>query len=129
MRPTRLLPIVLTLGLATAGLTLMSTSGLAREELRRVHRPGAVHVDQEYDVTGLTIPLEEIHELLPKDAIPSLVDPKLESVAEASEWLVADDRIIVVTVGDETVGAPLKILNSHEIANLEIGGEPVAATY
>ena len=37
--------------------------------------------------------------------------------------------MIDITIGDESVAVPIKILNFHEIANLTIAGEPVAATY
>lgn len=37
-----------------------------------VRRPGSVDLDNEYDLANLTIPKDEIHTLLPRDAIPSL---------------------------------------------------------
>lgn len=94
----------------------------------RVRRPRAVKVDEEYDVSGLTLPLEEIHELLPRDAIASLTDPKLEDAA-AADWMGPADRVIDVTIGTESVAVPFRILNFHEIANLTVGGEAIAATY
>jgi hypothetical protein len=96
---------------------------------RRVVRPGAVILEEEYDLAGLLLPREEIHALLPRDAIPALTDPKLETLAEAGEWLSADDRVLAVTVGSESVAVPFRVLNWHEIANLTVGGEPLAATY
>ncbi|MBL4698796.1 MAG: DUF3179 domain-containing protein [Phycisphaerales bacterium] len=94
----------------------------------QVSRPGSVDVDTEYNLDGLLIPRGEIHTLLPRDAIPSLTDPDLVELSQA-DWLNDDDRIIDVTVGDESVAVPLKILNFHEVANMTIGGDPVAATY
>jgi len=102
-----------------------------------------------YDMSNLQIPENEIHTLLPKDAIPALTDPKMESVSEAGRrrnpdfdedksesgepltrgWLTPDARIIVVEVNDEVVGVPFGILDFHEVANMTVGGEPVAATY
>ena len=95
---------------------------------QRTRRPGAVQVAKVYDVANATIPLDEVHELLPRDAIPALTDPKLERVSEA-EWLPTIERVIEVVVNGEAVAAPLMILNYHEIANMTIGGEPVAITY
>lgn len=94
----------------------------------QVNRPGSVDIESEYDTSGATIPLDEVHTLLPRDAIPALTDPKLITIGEAS-YLSGDDRVMAVTVGGETVGVPIKILNFHEVANMTIGGEPVAATY
>ena len=97
-------------------------------DFRQVRRPGSVDLDREYALANLRIPKDQIHTLLPRDAIPALTDPKLEPATEAG-WLPDDARIIVVTVGKETVGVPLRILDWHEVVNLTIGGEPVAATY
>lgn len=94
----------------------------------RVRRPRAVDVTKEYDVSGLTLPLDEIHELLPRDAIASLTNPKLEKAVLAT-WMKPEDRVLDVTIGGESVAVPFRILNFHEIANLVVGGEPVAATY
>ena len=97
-------------------------------EFQKVRRPNAVRVEEEYDVTGLTLPIGEIHELLPRDAIASLTDPELESVADAV-WMGLADRVIDVTISGESVAVPFRILNFHEIANMTVGGEPIAATY
>jgi Protein of unknown function (DUF3179) len=94
----------------------------------RVTRSGSVDLEATYNLDNLQIPLGEIHTLLPKDAIPSLTDPKMESVASSS-WLDDSDRVIDVTVNDESVAVPLKILNFHEVSNMIVGGKPVAATY
>ena len=94
----------------------------------RVQRSGAVDLHAEYDLTGLTIPEGEIHTLLPRDAIPSLTDPKREAAAGA-DWIPPDGRVIVVRIGKETVGVPIAVVNWHEIVNMEVGGVPVAVTY
>ncbi len=93
-----------------------------------VRRPGSVDLDMEYDLANLKIPMDEIHTLLPRDAIPSLTDPQLESASDA-DWLGEDARVIAVTINGESVACPLRILNFHEVINITVGGEPVAATY
>ncbi len=105
-----------------------ATSDSERAAFRQVRRPGSVDIAKEYNLQDLRIPKDQIHTLLPRDAIPALTDPKLEPVAEAT-WLPDDARIIAVTVGDETLGVPLRVLDWHEIVNVTIGGEPVAVTY
>ena len=98
------------------------------EAWRRVQYEGSVDIRKEYDLTGLLVPEEEIHTLLERDAIPALTDPKLEA-AVAVDWLDDEDRVIVIDIEGEVVAAPLLILNYHEIVNLTVGGEPVAATF
>ena len=98
-------------------------------DFERTERPGSVDIALEYDISELAIPEQEIHTLLPRDAIPALVEPITESVDSASEWLDPSARVIVVQNGGETYAAPIAILNYHEIVNTTVGGEPVAITY
>lgn len=98
------------------------------DSFHRVRREGAVVIREEYDTSDLRIPVGEIHELLPRDAIPALTDPKLEDARYVS-WLRPDDRVIEVTVGEEAVALPLRVMEWHEVANIVVGGEPIAATY
>ena len=134
--------------LAIAGALRLSVEALAQDDLppsdepleaaqqpepradgfQRIHRQGAVVVKDEYDVSNALIPLDEVHELLPRDAIPALTDPQLEPITGA-DWLPADARVIEITIKGEAIAAPFMILNYHEIVNLTVGGEPVAATY
>ncbi len=87
-----------------------------------------VNIEAEYDLSGLTIPEEQIHTLVRKDGIPALTDPNLEKVNEAN-WLEPGARVIEAVVGTEVLGVPLQILDHHEIVNTTLGGEPIAITY
>ncbi len=98
------------------------------EAFRLVRRPGSVDLKATYNLDGLTIPEEEIHTLLPRDAIPALTDPKRQPLTEAS-WLPDSARVILVEVKNEALAVPLRVLNWHEIVNTTVGGEPIAATY
>ncbi len=63
------------------------------------------------------------------DAIAPIDGPDYETVAEA-DWLTGDD--VVLGYEDPQGGAwafPVKILNSHEIVNDELGGQPVLISY
>jgi len=93
-----------------------------------IRRPGSVILGEAYDLSDLSIPLEQIHTLLPKDAIPSLTDPETEKASELT-WLDDGDRVLFVEIEGEAYAAPLKILNFHEVVNTTVGGEPVALTY
>lgn len=87
-----------------------------------------VDIEATYDLSGARIPIDEIHTLLPRDAIPAITDPDLQPAGKA-DWLPDHARVIVLEHNGEAVGVPLVILNWHEIVNMTLGGEPVAATY
>ncbi len=116
------------LGDGEAASEQSSPANAATPEFRRIQRPGAVDVAQEYDLSNLKIPIEEIHELLPRDAIPALTEPKTER-ARSVEWLESEDRVVEIVIGREAVAVPLRVLNWHEVANMTVAGRPVAATY
>jgi len=65
----------------------------------------------------------------PKDGIPAVTNPRMESIAEASEWLVDRSPVIAVEVDGEARAYPQAVLMWHEIANDEINGVPVAVTF
>ncbi len=63
------------------------------------------------------------------DAIPPIDSPGYETVAEA-DWLTGD--AVILGYEDPTGGAwayPILILDSHEIVNDELGGQPVLISY
>lgn len=64
-----------------------------------------------------------------KGGIPSVTDPALETVREASAWLSDRSPVIALEIEDEARAYPLAILMWHEIANDEIAGRPVAVTF
>lgn len=108
-------------------------SGTAKAEAQpdgftRVQRPGSVDIEKDYNLAGLTIPVEQIHTLLPRDAIPALTDPKTEP-ADKADWLPDDARIVKIVVEGDVLGVPLRVLDWHEVVNTTVGGEPIAATY
>ena len=80
------------------------------DDFKRVQRPGSVDMEKEYNLAGLTIPKEQIHTLLPRDAIPALTDPKTEP-ADKAAWLPDDARIIEIVVGADVLGVPLRVLD------------------
>jgi hypothetical protein len=130
MRPIRLL-LIAALPAIVLAVTIDSIRASQPEDTgvyQWVARSVSVDLDATYNLDRLSIPREQIHTLLPRDAIPALTDPALEPAADA-EWLFPRDRVFAVTVGDETLGFPFRILNFHEIVNTTLGGEPVAATY
>jgi hypothetical protein len=73
---------------------------------------------------------EELTEgCLRRDCIPSIDNPKFESVSSADGWLEDEDRVFgLVYMGVERA-YPQKILNRHDIVNDKINGVPVAMTF
>ncbi len=122
-------PLALAQGSATAPKVPVEPQ--AAEAFQQVSRPGSVDLDGEYDLSGLSIPRDEIHTLLPRDAIPALADPETAALADAT-W-PDEARLVVLEAGlgdaRQVVGVPILVLNWHEIANMTVGGVPVAATY
>jgi len=77
-----------------------------------------------------TISNSEIFAGTAKDAIPALTDPPTVAAGDPEAgYLLEDDRVIGLTVGDETLAIPLNILWWHEIVNLSIGGRVLAVTH
>ncbi len=64
-----------------------------------------------------------------KGGIPSVTDPALETIAQASAWLRNRSPVIALEIEDEARAYPLAILMWHEIANDEIAGMPIAVTF
>ncbi|MDP2497311.1 MAG: DUF3179 domain-containing protein [Candidatus Palauibacterales bacterium] len=82
------------------------------------------------DFSRITVPPEEIVSGgPPKDGIPSIDEPRFQSIGEADSWLNPSDPVMVVEAGGEVRAYPLRILVMHEIVNDRVGGVPVAVTY
>ncbi len=62
------------------------------------------------------------------DGIPALDNPKMIGV-EAAAYLNPDDLVFGVEVAGDARAYPLRILNSHEMANDVVGGVPVSLAY
>jgi len=65
----------------------------------------------------------------PKDGIPALSRPMIESATSANQWLADSDRILGVIVSGKPRAYPLRILNWHEIVNDRIADQPLVVTY
>ena len=63
-----------------------------------------------------------------KDGIPALINPKLITATEAS-YLLEDDLVLGLKYGNQVIAYPHKILDWHEIINLDIGDLSIAIIY
>lgn len=82
-----------------------------------------------FNVSNATIPTSEILSGGPgRDGIPSIDKPKFIHPSTAN-FMLPDDLVLSVTVGDDTRAYPLRILVWHEIVNDDLAGQPIAVTY
>ena len=75
-------------------------------------------------------PLEdELHEVLPRDAIPAISNPEFEP-AERADRVMSDEELVIGLVGDtEQRAYSTWQLDRHEIVNDTFAGRPVAVTW
>ena len=64
-----------------------------------------------------------------KDGIPSIDEPVFEDVQAASQWITANEPVLLLVHEGRTRVYPLQILMWHEIVNDSFGGNPVAVSY
>ncbi len=103
------------------------------------HALGGEHAaDYGFDLTTAVIPSERIVPSgLPRDGIPALDAPATMRVDEVKafneehrgKYLVSSDRVIGVTIGDQSRAYPIRVMNWHEVANDTIGDVPIAVTF
>lgn len=65
----------------------------------------------------------------PKDGIPAIASPRMESIEAAAGWLSDRSPVIAVEIKGEARAYPQAVLMWHEIANDEIAGQPIAVTF
>ncbi len=76
---------------------------------------------------GLSDP-SDIRQIVPRDAIPALDEPRFASVVDI-DWLAAREPVIEVDIDGDARAYPLQILIWHEIVNDVVGGTPIAVTF
>ena len=82
-----------------------------------------------FNLDGLLVPaIEIVHGGPPKDGIPALLDPSTVPLA-AADFLTPDDRVVGITIGDESRAYPIRLLNYHEVVNDQLGRVPIAVVY
>lgn len=71
----------------------------------------------------------QLVEVLPRDAIPSIDEPRFIAPKDAEAWLAGREPVIGLEVAGDARAYPVQILTRHEIVNDLVGGQPVAVTY
>jgi len=97
---------------------------------------GSFYIDRQSGDIQITqgvkhaIPLENIVDRgAGKDSIPSIDNPKFESVTEANQSLEGSDQVIGVIIEDVVRAYPMQYLKWHEVINDKIGNTPIVVTY
>lgn len=84
---------------------------------------------EEFDTSGSSIPLYEIHHGGPdKDGIPA-IDKPLWGMIEDADFMKASDLVIGLKYNGVAKAYPIKILNWHEVVNDTIAGMPIVVTW
>ena len=113
-----------------APIPVSPESSLAATLLPDEPPPARAESEFETDFSRHSVPYSEILSGgPPKDGIPALLDPQFVSVSEADAWLRPIEPVILVQAGDDARAYPIQILMWHEIANDEVGGEPLVVTF
>ena len=82
------------------------------------------------DFSKRSVPYAEIFSGgVPRDGIPPLDNPQFTTVADADQWLEAQEPVIAFELNGAAKAYPLQILTWHEIVNDTVGGVPVVATF
>jgi hypothetical protein len=87
-------------------------------------RPG--FVDSPYN--ALHLPLDQLHSVLPADAIPAITDPEMVR-GDQVDFLSESDPVFGVVINGEARAYPHNIGWWHEIVNDRVGGHPVSVTF
>lgn len=68
--------------------------------------------------------ISQLVELLPRDALPSIVAPQFEAAATrpAVTDMKPNERVIGLVINGDARAYPLSILSNHEIVNDVVGG-------
>lgn len=74
------------------------------------------------------VPLDQIYDVVHRDAVPAIENPKVVSLREVynvGDW----EPVVAVSVGAERRAYPVQLLSWHEVVNDTVGGVPIAVTY
>ena len=89
----------------------------------------ALAVSAQADPVGVDInTLDIVRHVVPRDAIPALVNPRYDAVKDAG-YMRSDDRVISLEFEGQELAYPTRILEHHEIVNDFINGKPILVTY
>ncbi len=71
----------------------------------------------------------KIISVLGKDSIPAILAPEFLDAEAASAQMVANERVLGLSINGDHRAYPLNLLSRHEIVNDTVGGLLVAVTW
>ncbi len=71
----------------------------------------------------------EIHDIIPRDAIPAILDPEFLDAGLAMEAYNEHEQVLGLSINGDHRAYPIPYLSQHEIVNDVVGGKPVAVTW
>ena len=71
----------------------------------------------------------EIHSVIPRDAIPAILDPEFLDVGLAMEAYDEHEQVLGLSINGDHRAYPLPYLSQHEIVNDVVGGKHVAVPW
>ncbi len=84
---------------------------------------------QHFDISNCSLKDEQFHYGIGREKFPALIDPQFITVTEADQLFKADDRFLLLSMGNETKAYSIKDLTRHEVVNDVINDKPVMAAY
>ncbi len=90
---------------------------------------GSSNTDDAHSSSAANLDDLEIVTLLPRDAIPSIDNPTFYSVEEANEEYIPEELVLGVVIDGDARAYSTNLLDSHEIVNDVVGGQPIAVTW
>lgn len=85
--------------------------------------------DERFDITQMQLDPARMHWALGREHFKALTEPKFVSIETAIEWLEDDQRVLLVSIGNEARIYPLNILRQHELVNDTIGDHPIFVAF
>jgi hypothetical protein len=82
-----------------------------------------------FDITAFRLEAANLHYGLGREHFPALIEPRFQHTELANEWLLDEERVLLVEIGDETKVYPIGLLQRHEVVNDEVGGTPIFAAF
>ena len=67
--------------------------------------------------------------LVPKDAIPAILEPEFASPIAAEIQMKDTEQVIGVSINGDARAYPISVLSRHEIVKDVVGGESIAVTW
>ena len=71
----------------------------------------------------------EIHNIIPRDGIPAILDPEFLDAGLAMEAYNEHEQVLGLSIDGDHRAYPIPFLSQHEIVNDVVGGKPVAVTW